>query len=443
MTLFHSPVPGPPTQAKPLRARAAALAAALSALFALPGIAQGQVNPVIGQIQYFPYACPPNYTLADGRMIDLNQNPEFTQLQQVIGNSFGTNGDNVLLPDLRGRFVEQAFIGEDAREGSDSFASVSGRSNVQVDANNVPAHTHRVLANTQSADSPTPQENTFAVPVPAIEAYTSDMSGTLTTLNAETVAGAGDPGYDIVHPYFNFNACIAYGGEMPDLGGAIREQSVGTNGPDRSPDASGIVARVQAWLDGDAPREPGEQCYSGNTPASGYGAGEYLIFTNLDCPSFTRVANGRSLYTATAMCLDWYIQNIYGPPSHDPSQLYLPDLTRRVPVGIDPANARYAGTQFGQSEISLSDAQLRAHAHFLQASANEPDTGSPDDAFIPSFSENSPVVVYADPVNLLPMNAQILGQTGEAEPIPLKAETIALNYCLVVDGYPIVDNPNP
>ncbi len=58
------------------------------------------MDPILGQIQLFPYTFAPlNWTLCDGRLLQINQN---SALYSLIGVTFGGDGRTTFaLPDLR------------------------------------------------------------------------------------------------------------------------------------------------------------------------------------------------------------------------------------------------------------------------------------------------------------------------------------------------------
>jgi hypothetical protein len=60
------------------------------------------VQPIGAIVAFVGEHAPPGYLTRDGGIVDLVQNPQYFALAQVLGSSYGMNGE-VRLPDLQGR----------------------------------------------------------------------------------------------------------------------------------------------------------------------------------------------------------------------------------------------------------------------------------------------------------------------------------------------------
>src|SRR5580704_9439017 len=168
-------------------------------------------EPFIGEIRLFAgNFAPLNWAFCDGQLMSISDN---AALFNLIGTTYGGDGlTTFALPDLRSRVpVHQgSFAGVTYVVGQ-----VGGVENVTLTTQEIPAHSHLIVATSNAATLKRPVQNTF---------YAASSSGnnfyeagtTLTALANNTVssAGTGQP-HSNIQPYLTLNWCISLFGVYP------------------------------------------------------------------------------------------------------------------------------------------------------------------------------------------------------------------------------------
>src|SRR5215468_2116906 len=106
-------------------------------------------QPYVGEIRMFAgNFAPAGWMFCEGQLLPISENET---LFQLIGTTYGGDGESTFaLPDLRGRIpVHQGngFI----------LAETGGVEEVTLSINQIPVHTHPLLATTNTSDTPNPQ----------------------------------------------------------------------------------------------------------------------------------------------------------------------------------------------------------------------------------------------------------------------------------------------
>lgn len=403
-----------------------AVTASLAVGLATPSL-EAQSNPMIGQIQYFAIDyCPPGFTTADGREIDVRTESEFQALLAVIGYTYGGNHAELFnLPDLRGRLL--AHAGNGPGGVGHSVGEAYGSATVALDAQQVPPHRHDFLASSASPDSASLAGATIATLPPSHPGYAVTDFGRPLPLNEGTVQETGDFELDVQHPYLVLTACIAYQGRFPQ-----RPGSDGDAEQSEAPPASGLVERGRMlWQSIRRERTHTAPESVQAAPKTQDTAGEYLITAANWCPQYIPPANGQTLQVGDdTAALFAFIGSTYS--NNQNFRIFnLPNLQGRVPIGPGGDYRFRLGDVRGAYETVLTNQQLRAHRHAVRASTNEPNEGSPLGNYLPTFP--SPVFSTGTPNR--PMASVMVGSSDQAHPIPLSADTMTVNYCIVVEGW--------
>jgi microcystin-dependent protein len=105
-------------------------------------------QPYVGEIRMFAgNFAPAGWMFCEGQLLPISENET---LFQLIGTTYGGDGQSTFaLPDLRGRIpIHQGngFI----------LAETGGTEEITLTVNQIPAHSHPLLASTAQADSGTP-----------------------------------------------------------------------------------------------------------------------------------------------------------------------------------------------------------------------------------------------------------------------------------------------
>src|SRR5882762_1788020 len=97
-------------------------------------------QPYVGEIRMFAGNFPPNgWMFCDGQLLPISENET---LFQLIGTTYGGDGQSTFaLPDLRGRLP--------IHQGSGFIlAETGGSEEITLTVNQLPAHSHAMLAST-------------------------------------------------------------------------------------------------------------------------------------------------------------------------------------------------------------------------------------------------------------------------------------------------------
>jgi microcystin-dependent protein len=171
-------------------------------------------QPFIGEIRCcgFNFA-PEGWALCNGQIMSISDN---ATLYNLIGTTYGGNGTTTFaLPNLQSRVpVHQGNLA-----GTNYvMGQVGGVENVTLTTQEIPAHSHAIVATSNAATLKRPVTNTF---------YAASSSGnnfyesgtTLTALANTTVssAGGGQP-HSNIQPYLTLNWCISLFGIYPSQG---------------------------------------------------------------------------------------------------------------------------------------------------------------------------------------------------------------------------------
>jgi microcystin-dependent protein len=120
----------------------------------------------------------------------------------------------------------------------------------------------------------------------------------------------------------------------------------------------------------------------------------------------------------------------------------LPNLRGRVP--IHEGSGHTLGEAAGSTSVTVNIQQLPTHTHFVRATdvVVLPDTG-PQDPTNGFFAKpqvalqggnQGPVSLYADPGNLVTLNAQAVSSVGGSQPHNNMMPYLTLNFCIALQG---------
>lgn len=172
--------------------------------------ARAQAQPFVGQIAIVAFNFAPiGWAMCDGQLLAISSN---TALFSLIGTYYGGDGVRTFqLPDLQGRVpVGQ---GEGVGLSPINIGQVGGTETVTLTVNQLPAHTHPLIASTLEAAvvSPTGSVLGSKARVPLYSAPSS-----LTTMSAESIGPTGgNQPVAIRNPYLGMTYIIALQGIYP------------------------------------------------------------------------------------------------------------------------------------------------------------------------------------------------------------------------------------
>lgn len=168
-------------------------------------------DPFVAEIRIFGFTfAPRGWATCDGQLLPISQN---TALFSLLGTSYGGNGTtNFGLPNLQSR--APLHWGQGAGLSQYDLGESGGVANVTLQAANVPAHSHGVLAATGAAGATSPTNNAWAAgtgrtPPPQFQSGAPNAQ-----MLPTGPAGQGQP-HNNLQPYLTLNFCIALQGVFP------------------------------------------------------------------------------------------------------------------------------------------------------------------------------------------------------------------------------------
>src|SRR5215510_445515 len=105
----------------------------------------------------------------------------------------------------------------------------------------------------------------------------------------------------------------------------------------------------------------------------------------------------------------------------------LPDLRTRVPIHVGSGHS--LGQRGGEPAHTLSIAELPAHTHLLQASADSASTNSPLDNVLASTT-----AVFHDPTSLTSLSPGSVTPTGGSQAHLNMQPFLVLSFCIALQG---------
>jgi microcystin-dependent protein len=160
----------------------------------------------VGEIRMFAgNFAPAGWAFCNGQMLPISEND---QLFQLIGTTYGGDGQNTFaLPDLRGRIPVHQGNGV-------VLGETGGVETVTLTVNQIPAHTHPLVASTNNATTVNAQGNVLAQ-TPSYTPYISGFTPN-TALNATSVGSVGGTQpHENLQPYLCIEFIISLFGVYP------------------------------------------------------------------------------------------------------------------------------------------------------------------------------------------------------------------------------------
>jgi microcystin-dependent protein len=113
-------------------------------------------QPYVGEIRMFAgNFAPAGWMFCEGQLLPISENET---LFQLIGTTYGGDGESTFaLPDLRGRIPLHQGNGL-------TLAETGGAEEITLTVNQIPAHSHALLATAAAASSTNPNNNVSAKP---------------------------------------------------------------------------------------------------------------------------------------------------------------------------------------------------------------------------------------------------------------------------------------
>jgi microcystin-dependent protein len=161
-------------------------------------------EPFLSEIKIVSFNFPPKgWALCNGQLLPINQNQA---LFALLGTTYGGNGQtNFALPNLKGQVPIHV---SDAH----TLGEKAGTTSVTVNIQQMPTHTHALMASQTAGDTPVPS-NTVLASTPALIYGPPTALTTLNPINVTSVGGSQP--HNNMMPYLVLNFIIALQGIFP------------------------------------------------------------------------------------------------------------------------------------------------------------------------------------------------------------------------------------
>lgn len=161
-------------------------------------------QPYVGEIRMFAgNFAPVGWMFCEGQLLPISENET---LFQLIGTTYGGDGqDTFALPDLRGRIPlhqGNGFI----------LAETGGAEEITLTVQQIPAHSHPLLASSGNASDNNPNNNVLATPTSDIY-ITSSPFANMSPSSISSVGGSQP--HTNFQPYLCINFIISLYGIFP------------------------------------------------------------------------------------------------------------------------------------------------------------------------------------------------------------------------------------
>ena len=162
-------------------------------------------QPYVGEIRMFAgNFAPAGWMFCEGQLLPISENET---LFQLIGTTYGGDGQSTFaLPDLRGRIpIHQGngFI----------LAETGGAEEITLTVNQIPAHSHPMLASGNAASQTSPSTNVLATPS-VIDLYRAGGASSPMVPSSVSAVGGSQP-HTNFQPYLCINFIISLFGIFP------------------------------------------------------------------------------------------------------------------------------------------------------------------------------------------------------------------------------------
>lgn len=167
-------------------------------------------QPYIGEIRMFAgNFAPVGWAFCDGQLLPISENDT---LFNLIGTTYGGDGQNTFaLPNLCGRLPLHQGTGPSGV--THILGEFAGVESVTLTTQQIPNHTHALIASTDGANTPNPGTNLLSEPITATPYY-QDVPATPLSAQAIAPIGGSQP-HENMQPYLAVSFIISLFGIYP------------------------------------------------------------------------------------------------------------------------------------------------------------------------------------------------------------------------------------
>lgn len=163
-------------------------------------------EPFLAEIRLLGFSfAPRGWATCDGQVLPINQNQS---LYSLLGTTYGGDGRTTFaLPDLRGR-VPIHF------DGTYPQGQSGGEETHALTADEMPGHTHQLMASNDTADSAVPDGTALARSTATDPKWVAPTTPVAVAPQTVGATGSGQ-GHENMQPFLTLNFCIALNGLFP------------------------------------------------------------------------------------------------------------------------------------------------------------------------------------------------------------------------------------
>jgi microcystin-dependent protein len=163
-------------------------------------------QPYVGEIRMFAgNFAPAGWMFCEGQLLPISN---FDTLFNLIGTTYGGDGESTFaLPDLRGRVP--IHLGNGFK-----LAGTGGVETVTLTTQQIPLHTHALLASGSNGTATNPQNNVLAASQSSVQPYIQDVATTNMNAGAISFVGGSQP-HNNFQPYLCVNFILSLFGIFP------------------------------------------------------------------------------------------------------------------------------------------------------------------------------------------------------------------------------------
>jgi microcystin-dependent protein len=178
---------------------------------AFPQAATAGMEPFIGEMMMTgANFCPRGWTDANGQLLAVSQNQA---LFSLLGTTYGGDGRTTFgLPDMRGRVA--IHTGQGPGLTNRKQGNKGGTETHTLNVNELPSHTHNLMAASATATSKSPNGKVLAKAKRNV--YAPSSSGSMSQLAPTSIGTVGNSQpHNNMQPFLTIRYCIALQGIYP------------------------------------------------------------------------------------------------------------------------------------------------------------------------------------------------------------------------------------
>ena len=167
-------------------------------------------QPYIGEIRMFGGSfAPAGWMLCDGQLMPISENDA---LFTLIGTTYGGDGESTFaLPNLQSRVP--IHMGSNAGQ-TFNIGEAGGVESVTLTVQQIPAHSHPLLASANVSDDPNPALKLLGESRPGTLSFFQDVAANNMAATAISMVGGSQP-HENLQPYLCVNFIISLFGLFP------------------------------------------------------------------------------------------------------------------------------------------------------------------------------------------------------------------------------------